>query len=60
MEQCKFCKTWLFNDDRKIESPEDSGIYLCGRCVEIDGEEKCDCLFGCDYCLAVEPRVGRD
>jgi len=60
MEQCKCCKTWLFKDDKKKELPEDSGIYFCMRCAEVESEDECDCLYGCDYCLAVEPRVGRD
>lgn len=61
MEQCKICKSWLCHGDLKKELPEDSGIYICQECYENPTQENdCHCLYGCDYCLMLEPRVGRN
>lgn len=61
MNTCQFCRKWLFREDVKKEMPEDSGMYACEECCENPCNEKeCDCLYGCDYCLAVELRIGKN
>ena len=60
--------TLLCDDCNVMFENEDPECGYCDQCwsvrekieEKLDEEEKCNCLYGCDYCLAIEPRIGRD
>ena len=54
-------------DCDKVFMADDLKDLVCDTCwneqnkdEEVTIEKECECLFGCDYCLGTEPRIGRD
>ena len=46
---------------------EETGVVFCKKCWENESVEEeiiitkeCSCVNGCDWCLDIEPRIGRD
>lgn len=60
--ECNCNITWVVG----LEKQELDGEYFCKMCWNLESEpvevveKECTCLGGCDWCLGVEPRIGRD